>query len=307
MAVLPLPRCEHGDAFEAATGAPPTPLADAAGPISTIGAGEPPLPPESDRRDFWLQRLLAAPPASCCGTAMAALVARVARSRDHQAARSYTFSKTSQRRRARRGAAARSFNSSRSAPLRPLVHGSCRLLALSLAALLFVAGYLVYCIATLPFGGGLNVEATPSALVVEANDGQVFATRGVFKGEKLVAGDLPAHLSSAIVAIEDRRFYEHGGIDLRAIVRAAWRNLSGERIEGASTITQQLARMLYLSPERTFKRKVQEACWRSGSSSSSPRRKSSFAISTPPISAAACTGSTPPPSATSARLRKICR
>ena len=131
-------------------------------------------------------------------------------------------------------------------------------LALGAAAVL-VLGYLAYCLATLSFGGGLVVEPTPSALMVEANRGELFATRGVFKGEKLGVGDLTPELVQAVIAIEDRRFYRHGGIDVRGMMRAAWRNLTGNRIEGASTISQQLVRMMYLSPERTIKRKVQEA------------------------------------------------
>ena len=129
-----------------------------------------------------------------------------------------------------------------------------------------IAGYLIYCIVTMPHNGGLVVEPTPSALVVESNDGQVFATRGVFNGAKLSADDLPPELVRAVVAIEDRRFYEHGGIDLRGMARAAWRNAVSDRREGGSTITQQLTRMLYLSPERTIRRKVQEALLRYGSS-----------------------------------------
>jgi 1A family penicillin-binding protein len=123
----------------------------------------------------------------------------------------------------------------------------------------FIVGYLLFCLATLSLTGGLVVEATPSALIVEANRGEVFTTRGVFKGDKLSPGDLPPALGQAVVAIEDRRFYQHGGIDLRGIMRAGWRNVSGGRREGASTITQQLVRMMYLTPERSLKRKVQEA------------------------------------------------
>ncbi|MGA7956370.1 MAG: PBP1A family penicillin-binding protein, partial [Xanthobacteraceae bacterium] len=63
----------------------------------------------------------------------------------------------------------------------------------------------------------------------------------------------------AVVAIEDRRFYDHGGIDIRSITRAAWHDATGRSLQGGSTITQQLARRLYLTPERTLKRKVQEA------------------------------------------------
>jgi penicillin-binding protein 1A len=120
--------------------------------------------------------------------------------------------------------------------------------------------YLTYCIATVPSDGGLVIEPTPSALVVEADGGQVFATRGVFKGDKLSAQDVPINLSRAIIAIEDRHFYEHGGFYVPSLLRATYRNiLSGSAREGGSTISQQLARMMYLSPERTIKRKVQEA------------------------------------------------
>ena len=142
------------------------------------------------------------------------------------------------------------------AHLRP-IHGI-------LAALAFViflpVAYVAYCMATLPENGGLVIEPTPSALIVEAPEGQVFATRGVFKGDKLSPQDIPANLSRAIIAIEDRHFYRHGGFYLPSMVRAAIRNIrSGSAREGGSTITQQLARMTYLSPERTIKRKVQEA------------------------------------------------
>ena len=131
--------------------------------------------------------------------------------------------------------------------------------ALVLLVILPVA-YVAYCIATMPSDGGLVIEPTPSALIVEAADGQVFATRGVFKGDKLAAQDVPANLSRAIVAIEDRHFYEHHGFYFPSMLRAAIRNvISGTAREGGSTITQQLARMTYLSPERTIKRKVQEA------------------------------------------------
>jgi penicillin-binding protein 1A len=65
----------------------------------------------------------------------------------------------------------------------------------------------------------------------------------------------------ATVAIEDRRFYEHGGVDYQGIIRAAWSDLrAGHVVQGGSTIAQQLVRNLYISKERTFERKVKEAC-----------------------------------------------
>jgi penicillin-binding protein 1A len=68
-------------------------------------------------------------------------------------------------------------------------------------------------------------------------------------------------MAKATVAIEDHRFYEHGGVDYQGIARAAWKDLrAGHVVQGGSTITQQLVRNLYISKERTFKRKIKEAC-----------------------------------------------
>ncbi len=71
--------------------------------------------------------------------------------------------------------------------------------------------------------------------------------------------DIPEHFRRAVIAVEDVRFFEHPGLDYIGILRAAWTNMRrGGRVEGASTITQQLARSLFLSSERTFDRKVRE-------------------------------------------------
>jgi penicillin-binding protein 1B len=72
--------------------------------------------------------------------------------------------------------------------------------------------------------------------------------------------ELPKNLIQALCAIEDRRFFEHSGVDFFAIFRAAFRNLKAGRVrEGASTITQQLIKNLFLTPERTYQRKIAEA------------------------------------------------
>ncbi|WP_027172225.1 PBP1A family penicillin-binding protein [Methylobacterium sp. 10] len=137
-------------------------------------------------------------------------------------------------------------------------------LAAGLAALalplVFVAGLVLYSFATLPPLGGVVPEGGQRALTVEADDGRVFATRGAFQGQKLTAADMPAHLAQAVVAIEDRRFYSHWGVDPRGLVRALWRNtVSGGVREGASTITQQYVRLTSLTQEKTLRRKIQEA------------------------------------------------
>jgi penicillin-binding protein 1A len=135
-----------------------------------------------------------------------------------------------------------------------------RLVAVWCAASALILAALIYLVATISVDGGLRADVTPSALTIQSERGETFATRGVFKGERLSSADLSPHLTKAIVAIEDRRFFEHIGLDLRGTIRAAWRNTqAGVTREGGSTITQQLARLLFLSPERSVKRKIQEA------------------------------------------------
>jgi penicillin-binding protein 1A len=129
-----------------------------------------------------------------------------------------------------------------------------------LLPILALAIYLLAALLTLPPLGGAIVDTGQRAITVEADDGRVFATRGSFRGQKLTAADLPPNLAKAIVAIEDRRFYSHWGIDLRGRGRAAWRNAAGGGVrEGGSTITQQYVRLTSLNQEKTLWRKVQEA------------------------------------------------
>jgi penicillin-binding protein 1A len=85
--------------------------------------------------------------------------------------------------------------------------------------------------------------------------GQFFIERRILAS----GSDIPERLRRAVVAVEDARFFEHPGLDYIGMLRAAWTNLRrGGKVEGASTITQQLARSLFLSSERTFDRKVRE-------------------------------------------------
>jgi penicillin-binding protein 1A len=104
----------------------------------------------------------------------------------------------------------------------------------------------------------LDAARRPS-LTLEDRTGHVFATFGDIVGEPLRLSDLPAYLPAAAVAVEDRRFWHHPGIDPIGLARAAWVNLtSGHVVQGGSTITQQVAKNLFLTNARTFRRKVQE-------------------------------------------------
>jgi penicillin-binding protein 1A len=99
-----------------------------------------------------------------------------------------------------------------------------------------------------------------NAVTVKGKDGTVLARYGNLQGVATPVSELPAHLVYAVLAIEDRRFYKHPGVDPIGIARAMGRNLiEGKVAQGGSTITQQLAKNLFLSPARTFKRKIQEA------------------------------------------------
>ena len=99
----------------------------------------------------------------------------------------------------------------------------------------------------------------PAAAVL-ASDGSLLATQGDLFGEVLRIRDMPAFLPEALIAIEDRRFRHHFGVDPIGIARAIYANLTaGDVVQGGSTLTQQLAKNLFLTPERSTRRKVQEA------------------------------------------------
>ncbi|MFN9906380.1 MAG: transglycosylase domain-containing protein, partial [bacterium] len=114
--------------------------------------------------------------------------------------------------------------------------------------------------ALLPDVGGIRSFNRPGTLTVLASDGSVLYKQGPATREKLKRGRMPLLVQKAFVAAEDRRVYQHDGVDLVGISRAMVRNLSqGSVEEGASTITQQLARTVFLSQDRTLWRKIKEA------------------------------------------------
>lgn len=98
------------------------------------------------------------------------------------------------------------------------------------------------------------------SLLVEAANGEPLGRVGQL-GDAVRRQDFPDTLINAVIAIEDRRFYSHRGVDLRGIARAIYANwTAGEVVEGGSTITQQLAKMQIVGNERSFSRKLREAC-----------------------------------------------
>lgn len=130
---------------------------------------------------------------------------------------------------------------------------------LALLGVLAVVGLLWHYAQDLPDLGQLQNYQPSLVTQVYSNDkhliGQFFIERRILTP----LPQIPEHFRRAVIAVEDVRFFEHPGLDYIGILRAAWTNLRrGGKVEGASTITQQLARSLFLSSERTFDRKVRE-------------------------------------------------
>src|ERR687892_1407257 len=135
-----------------------------------------------------------------------------------------------------------------------------------LAAVLVVAG----------IGGGAAVFAYGSSCDLDSlREVRIGENTFVYAADGSLLGSIPAErnreavepedmsiwIRKATIAVEDRRFFEHGGIDVEGIARAAVTDLrAGRIVEGGSTITQQLVRNLYISNERTVERKLKEAC-----------------------------------------------
>jgi penicillin-binding protein 1A len=111
---------------------------------------------------------------------------------------------------------------------------------------------------TAPLSKSLQPIAPPQ-LTLLAADGTPIARNGAVVDKPVEVEELPPHVLEAFLAIEDRRFYSHWGIDPRGIARAAWSNLTTGRTQGGSTITQQLAKFTFLNSEQSLGRKAREA------------------------------------------------
>ncbi|MGZ8349393.1 MAG: transglycosylase domain-containing protein [Allosphingosinicella sp.] len=130
--------------------------------------------------------------------------------------------------------------------------------AIRIAAFLF-AVIVVWLVVTAPLSRSLQPVGAPGLTILSA-EGEPIARRGAVIGEPVSVEALPPHVGRAFLAVEDRRFYSHIGIDPWGIARAMVRNLRAGRVrEGGSTISQQLAKTSFLSPDRTAARKFQEA------------------------------------------------
>ena len=123
-----------------------------------------------------------------------------------------------------------------------------------------LGGVFAFYASELPPIDQLAVPKRPPNIAILAADGALIANRGDTGGAAVRLSELPPYLPKAFIAIEDRRFYSHFGIDPLGVLRAVLRDVTGGgAMQGGSTLTQQLAKNLFLNQERTLSRKIQEA------------------------------------------------
>lgn len=130
-----------------------------------------------------------------------------------------------------------------------------------LSAIVGISGGLIYWVTSDLPNIKLLEEYTPiESSRVYSSDGKLLAELYVERRTFVPSYQIPEHVKKAFISVEDVRFYYHPGVDLIGIMRALWSDIkAGSIVEGGSTITQQLARMLFLKPERSLKRKLKEA------------------------------------------------
>lgn len=130
---------------------------------------------------------------------------------------------------------------------------------LSIWFTLVLGGTVIWAFLNLPETESIQITRQPSITFLD-RQGRILASFGDIYGQSIRYDQLPKHLVDAVIVTEDRKFFDHMGIDIRGIVRALIVNFkAGRVVQGGSTITQQLAKNLFLSPERSITRKIHEA------------------------------------------------
>ncbi len=131
-----------------------------------------------------------------------------------------------------------------------------RIMFASLAIMVITIGWLCY---DLPDIHDLNQTTRGPSILIKSEDGQIVGSFGDVYGDYIPFSELPASLVDAVIATEDRNFYHHFGIDPFGLLRATFANLRAHHVvQGGSTITQQVAKNVFLTPERSLARKIRE-------------------------------------------------
>src|ERR1044071_1206739 len=162
--------------------------------------------------------------------------------------------------RGRRGAPRQGRNPRMAGRRRRLSRSLLRLvILLVLWAAILGGGALGYFALTLPDTSQLGAAQRRPAITILAEDGSTLASLGDLFGQPLTLKEMSPSLPQAVIATEDRRFYSHFGVDPVGLLRAAVTNFRARHVvQGGSTITQQLAKVLFLTPERSLSRKIRE-------------------------------------------------
>jgi len=123
-----------------------------------------------------------------------------------------------------------------------------------------LTGYGLFYLSDLPRIRTLEEYHPYEASRVYSKDGELIAEFYIERRNVIPFSEIPKHAKEAILAVEDARFYSHPGLDIQGVLRALWADIkAGEVIQGGSTITQQLSKMLFLKPEKSLSRKIKEA------------------------------------------------
>ena len=131
-------------------------------------------------------------------------------------------------------------------------------LLLTIWLILFLSIAVTWSLLNLPETESIQISRQPSITFLD-KQGRIIASYGDIYGQTIQYKDLPKNLINAVIVTEDKRFFSHLGVDLKGIARAAYVNIkAGKIVQGGSTITQQLAKNLFLTPERSFTRKLHE-------------------------------------------------
>jgi penicillin-binding protein 1A len=145
-------------------------------------------------------------------------------------------------------------------PVKASLIGLAAIVVLVLAALSGFSWWVGRDLPKLPATDALFIQTRSPGMVFEDPTGAVIATRGKKAGYRIKLAELPAYVPRAFLAAEDKRFYAHGAIDLKGVSRAVIIDLTHHGlVQGGSTISQQIAKTLFLKPDRKFRRKAQEA------------------------------------------------
>ena len=130
---------------------------------------------------------------------------------------------------------------------------------LSSTLIFLIFFWIAYCVITLPKLDGLGNKTRKPSISVMDSENTLVGSLGDVYGGLIQSENIPQNLINAVVVLEDKRFFQHFGVDIKGLSRAIFENIKEMRYsQGASTITQQLSKLIFLNTEKTLSRKLRE-------------------------------------------------